>query len=140
VQRKTQGIEVKTWNTGRRFVPRRTLPFGGYEPSWTRGEMAFSGNTATYSLEAAALMGFTDIRLLGIDLRFDLPRSHFFGKNLYKGRPRKYPAKHIARVAQTLGAITVRLADMGIRVTNESPYDGPLDEFVPKETSPWLRK
>jgi len=29
----------------------------------------YSGNSGTYAMEAAALMGFKEIRLLGIDLR-----------------------------------------------------------------------
>ena len=46
----------------------------------TPGRFLFSGNSATYSIEAAALLGFKDIRLLGIDLVYpDKGPTHFFG-------------------------------------------------------------
>lgn len=132
----TKGVTVKTWNTGKRIRTSRD-----YAPEWKRGVFAFSGNTGTYSIEAAALMGFSDIRLLGIDLRFDLPTSHFFGRNpLPSGAPRRYNRRRIAEVVKCYGAIAAALKNEGISVVNESCYDGPLDDVLPREESPWLKK
>lgn len=85
-------------------------------------------------------MGFTEIRLLGIDLRFDLAKSHFYGVNKHRGQRIRHKPSHIRRVVQSYGALHDILADHGVRVVNESPIEGPLDEVLPKEKSPWLKQ
>ena len=140
-ERKTlPGVRRWTWDVGRAFTPKLRQPCLGYEPSWTTGVFLRSGNTGTYAIEAAALMGCTEIRLLGIDLRFDLPRSHFFGTNKHKGRRITYSPRQIKRMVSAYRAIHDRLKTMGVRLINESPIDGPLDEWIPREKSKWLKK
>jgi hypothetical protein len=94
----------------------------------------FSGNSGTYALEAAALLGFTEIRMLGIDLRYDLRDSHFFGNGKTEGCHLNDKALPAYR------SVYRELTERGIKIVNESAYDGPLDEFIPKEKSAWLRK
>jgi hypothetical protein len=139
-QKMLRGINHWTYSVTEPFAPKPRLPYSGYEPDWPRGVLLRTGNTGTYALEAAALMGYTEIRLLGIDLRFDLKTSHFYGENKYRGVRIKHRATHLRRVVKAYAAITAKLGDMGVKVITESPIEGPLDDFIPKETSPWLKK
>ena len=133
------GIDRWTWSVGRVFTPKRARPFLGYEPKWQHGEFLRSGNTGTYAIEAAALMGCTEIRLLGIDLRFDLKESHFFGVNKHNGQRIRHKQNHLRRLPLAYRAIHDKLKEMGVQVINESPIPGPLDEWIPREKSPWLK-
>lgn len=99
-----------------------------------------SGNTGTYAIEAAAIMGFTEIRLLGMDLRFDLAKTHFYGVNKYHGQRRQYTPKHIQGWAECFGLIADDLKDRGIDVVNETHIEGPLDDYLPREKPRWLKK
>lgn len=103
-------------------------------PPEAPGFFRFSGNTGTYAIEAAALMGFTEIRLVGIDLRYDHEKSHFFGN----GKAEGCELRELALPAYR--QVYRSLSEKGIKIVNESPLDGPLDDFIPKEESPWLRK
>jgi hypothetical protein len=139
-EEKMRGLDVWTFWVGEPFMPKPRLPYLGCELSWKHGRLVRTGNTGTYALEAAALMGFTEIRLLGIDLRFDLAKSHFYGVNKHRGHRIRHKPSHIRRVVQSYGALHDILADHGVRVVNESPIEGPLDEVLPKEKSPWLKQ
>jgi hypothetical protein len=108
------------------------MPAGGLTPK--PGAFKFSGNSGTYALEAAALMGFTEIRMLGIDLRYDLANSHFFGNGKKEGC---WLSKHALPAYRS---VFRELTRRGVKIVNESPYEGPLDEFIPREKSAWLRK
>lgn len=134
-------IEAEHWtfSVGSPFRPRRAEPFFGYEPQWARGEFLRSGNTGTYAVEAAALMGFEDIRLLGIDLRFDLGKSHFYGQNKYNGVRIRHNRRWMRTVVAAFDALRRKLNAMGRTLINESEYDGPLDDVLPKEKSRWLK-
>jgi len=138
-QKHLKEIDHWTYFVREPFIPKRQQPYLGYEPEWQNGVLLRSGNTGTYALEIAALMGFTEIRLLGIDLRFDLPTSHFYGVNKYRGHRIKHTQRHLRRVVLAYAALQDRLKDMGVKVINESPIDGPLDDHIPKEKSPWLK-
>lgn len=135
-----KGLELWTFNVGDPFMPKRSKPFLGYEPRWKHGMLARSGNTGTYAIEAAALLGCTEIRLLGIDLRFDLAKSHFYGQNTYRGQRIVHKQSHLDRVTLCYRALHDRLKKEGIRLINESPYEGRLDEHIPREESPWLKR
>lgn len=136
------GMDVRTWETwggpfSRGWRPNRKVR---WEPRWTRGAFWQTGNTGTYALEAAAMIGYRDLRMLGIDLRFDLPRSHFFGENVnLKGRRITYTAKQIKSVVQGYREVVEGLRGLGCRVTSESAYDGPLDAFIPRSEGPWQK-
>lgn len=85
-------------------------------------------------------MGFTEIRLLGMDLRFDLAKSHWYGQNLCQGQRRQYSPRRIQTWAEAYGAITADLKSRGISVVNETHIEGPLDEHIPREKPTWLKK
>lgn len=106
-----------------------------------RGIWPFTGNSAHYALNAARYMGFTDIRLLGIDMKFDLPKSHIQGINTdRRGNRIRYSPKQIAFWVQELAGMVRQFAGQGVSVVNESPLDGPLDAAgIPKERSSWLK-
>lgn len=82
-------------------------------------------------------MGATSIHLVGIDFRYDLDKSHFFGD----GRPEG--CKPPARLTETFRIyryLYETLRKRGIDLVNESPYDGPLDVILPRKVCPWLMK
>lgn len=82
------------------------------------------------------MLGFTEIRMLGIDLRYDLPKTHFFGDGKQFKCKLSRPLKFILeRYRMAFGELTER----GVKIVNESPLEGPLDAFLPKEKSPWLK-
>ena len=113
------------------WIPRAASPCR-QPPSPDR--FRFSSNTATYAVEAALLMGFRDIRLLGVDLRYDLKQSHFFGDGRKLGC-HLYNLKSVLDSYRWL-AHTVKKA--GGTLVSESPYAGPLDDVLPRRRSPWL--
>lgn len=101
-----------------------------------------TGNTGTYALEAAALMGFKEIRMLGIDFSFDGPQTHSWGRQTKHkgGATPKRRAKLIERDVRGFKDVYRRLTHQGVRIVNESPAEGPLDAFIPRERSQWLKK
>ena len=80
-------------------------------------------------------MGFRDIRLLGIDLRYDLPEgSHCYGDGRKEGC-------HLGDMRVVLPAyeyVRKRVEAAGGTLVNESPFGGPLDKVVPRRKSEWL--
>jgi len=136
------GVEVRTWDTWggayARGWKRGRAP--EWSPRWRDGQFWHSGNSGTYCIEAAALMGFRDIRLLGIDLRFDLPRSHFFGQNTWRGQRIKYTPRQIAGTVKAFEIVISGVAKLGCNVTSESCYDGPLDAVLARRACPWQKQ
>lgn len=124
------------------FRADRKRPDLGYREHREQAVFCRAGNTGCYALEAAALMGFTDIRLIGIDFSFERKCSHFFGDNCVPGRSGR-KIVHSKRVLRTMlegyEAVYRDLASKGITVVNESPCRGPLDDLVPWEKSRWLK-
>lgn len=95
-------------------------------------------------MEALAFMGFTEIRMLGIDLRYDMPDTHFFGTSgkhkAQRGiRPREREMM-VQKDARAIGRTWEILTHRGVRIVNESPAEGPLDAFIPREESRWLKR
>ena len=94
-----------------------------------------SRNTGCYAVETAyRFLGGrkgTTIALLGMELRWrNLEQSHFFGGgevHTLKCRP------HFAPGVEAMKAISKILKTQGIKLVNLSPWDGPLDAFVPRE-------
>ena len=126
----------RIWTWGLHTYPRQRKPAGGAPPK--PGEFRFSGNTGTYAIEAAALMGFTDIRMLGIDLTgYGKPGSHCWGDGRTEGCKLSRP---VPWLVERYRMVFEDLRDKGIRLTNESPVEGPLDAAIPKERCPWLLK
>lgn len=125
---------VYVWDA-QRPGPRQRCAIGGAQPHWKPGLFPYSGNSGTYAIEAAALIGFTEIRMLGIDLRYDLCNSHFFGDGRKEGCRLSNPEQVLAEYR----ALHEKLAERGTKLVNESAYAGPLDEFIPREESPWLK-
>ena len=126
----------RIWTWGIHTCPYQRKPPRGHPPKL--GEFRFSGNTGTYAIEAAALMGFSDIRMLGIDLtNYGTPTSHCWGDGRTEGcrlsRPLPYLVERYRMVFEELKSRNVKLV-------NESPVEGPLDAVIPKETCPWLLK
>lgn len=79
-------------------------------------------------------MGFRDIRLLGIDLRYDLKNSHTFGDGRKEGC-------HLGNKEIVLSAfkyVAEKVNQAGGTLVSESAYEGPLDEIIPRRKSPWL--
>lgn len=94
----------------------------------------FSSNTGTYAIEAALLMGFRDIRMLGIDLRYDLKQSHTFGDGRKEGC-------HLGDMKTVLGGyehVARLVKQAGGTLVSESAYAGPLDAIIPRRKSEWL--
>lgn len=135
-------LEVRTWVTwggtyARGWRPGKPVV---WRPNWSKSAFWHTGNTGTYALEAAASIGFRDLRMLGIDMRFDLKKSHFFGENLHRGKRITYTPRAIASKVKGFKIVVEGLRGLGCTVTNESAYDGPLDAFIPRRECPWLRK
>ncbi len=83
-------------------------------------------------------MGFTDIRMLGIDLSgYGTPSSHCWGDGRTEGCQLSRP---VERLVESYRMVLEDLRDRGVKLTNESPVSGPLDGVIPKETCPWLTK
>jgi hypothetical protein len=133
--RKVERAE-RVWTYGLHTSPWQKNPAGGAPPRPDQ-HFRYSGNTGTYAIEAAALLGFTEVRMLGIDLRYDLAKTHFFGDGRALGcklsRPLDYLVNRFRMVFE-------QLKSRGITLVNESPLEGPLDAVIPREASPWLRK
>ncbi len=103
------------------------------------GQFWFSGNTATYAVQAAMLMGFTDIRLLGVDLTYDIPgekESHSFGSGKREG----CRLSDVSLILKVFGRIMKDCEREGISLVNESWVRGPLDKVMPWRESEWLTK
>jgi len=86
-------------------------------------------------------MGFTEIRILGIDFSFDRPQTHFWGRHT-KGKAAaddRQRARLIEKDVRGFRTVYDNLTHRGVRIVNESPVDGPLDAFIPKERSKWLK-
>ena len=88
-------------------------------------------------------MGFTEIRMLGIDLRYDKPHTHFFGTTgkhkASRGLRSRERDMMVQRDAREFGKTWTALTHRGVRIVNESPAEGPLDAFIPREDTPWLK-
>lgn len=87
-------------------------------------------------MEAAALLGFTDIRIVGVDLVYpEKGPTHFFGD----GRKEGCRISKLTRILSTCKKVYDSLTSKGITIVNESPVRGPLDDVVPWKESPWLK-
>ena len=81
-------------------------------------------------------MGFNDIRILGIDLvGYGTPSSHCWGDGRTEGCQL---AKDVTYLVERYRMVFEDLKSRGIRLTNESPVEGPLDAVIPREKCPWL--
>jgi len=95
-------------------------------------EFANSHNTATYSVEAGLLMGFTDIALLGVDLNYGLHPSHFFGD----GAPLGCKLRNLKLVLDIFTRLRIKAEQAGVSLVTESPLTGPLDDVLPRRACP----
>jgi len=121
------------------FKARRGREDLGYVPERGKGVFCRSSNTGTYAIEAAALMGYTDIRVIGVDFSFERKQSHFYGENKFRGTKIKHSKKVLRTMLEAYEAVCRDLGSKGITVVNESPCCGPLDDFMPREKSKWLK-
>lgn len=130
--------EVWEWDVPETPFSRRVKPSAAdFDACRKNGVFLRSGNTATYGTEAAILMGFRDIRLLGIDLRFDLAKSHFYGVNKHKGQRIKHGPKYIETVVRAFEVVRKDLEARGGTLTNETHIEGPLDSVLPRRLPRW---
>jgi hypothetical protein len=128
-RRELPGRRLFLWDVRPRRGPFRLRP--GQKPKG----FLYSGNSSTYAIEAAALMGATEIRMVGIDLFY--PRvgpTHFFGDGRKEGCRLSSPE----RVVEAVRCLNRELKAKGITLVNESPASGPLDGVVPRRSCPWL--
>jgi sugar phosphate isomerase/epimerase len=112
-------------------------PIRDKEDGWKADKFLFSGSSTTYAIEAAALMGYKEIVLIGVDyVGYEKKESHFFGNGANEGC---YMPK-LTRVMEACKRIRRRLEKQGVSIYNESPVHGPLDDVFVRRESRWLKK
>jgi hypothetical protein len=103
------------------------------------GAFWWTGNTATYAVQAAALLGFRDIRLLGVDLVYRVPGqsdSHCWGD----GKKEGCRLGDVSLILKVFARIRKDIEKRGGTLVNESPIKGPLDSVLPRRECPCLMK
>ncbi|MFT4579760.1 MAG: hypothetical protein ACI9UO_002607 [Nitrospinales bacterium] len=92
---------------------------GGDGFSWNLEEGIYSGYTISYfALQLAVYMGFKKIFFLGLDLKHDGPKTHFFGQD---PQTINHENTEFPRMMTMLQQGANVLADTGIEVYNCSP-------------------
>lgn len=97
--------------------------------------MLLSGNTATYAAQFALAAGYSDIRLLGVDLcDYDRAESHCYGD----GKKEGCKLGKLTTIMSVFKKVRDMAHEKGATIVNESPVEGPLDEVFPRRKCPWL--
>jgi len=92
---------------------------GGEGFSWDMEEGIYSGYTISYfALQLAVYMGFKKIFFLGLDLKHDGPKTHFFGQD---PQTINHEETEFPRMMKMLQHGANILADTDIKVYNCSP-------------------
>ena len=110
---------------GRPFgIPLRLLGSEGF--SWDLEKGIYSGYTvAYYSLQLAVYMGFKEIFYLGLDLKHEGTKTHFFGADF---RSRQHEQTEFPHMRKMLNYGARQLEGGGVKVFNCSP-DSDLECF-----------
>ncbi len=103
---------------GRPFgIPIRLLGAEGF--SWDLERGIYSGYTVSYfALQLAIYMGFKEVFYLGLDLKHEGPRTHFFGSDFHS---RHHEQTEFPRMRKMLNYGARQLAETNVRVFNCSP-------------------
>jgi hypothetical protein len=96
------------------------IPLLGAEGfSWDLAQGIYSGYTVAYfALQLAVYMGFKEIFYLGLDLKHDGPKTHFFGSDFHS---RNHEQTEFPRMAKMLRYSARALEGSGVNVFNCSP-------------------
>ncbi len=103
---------------GRPFgIPLRLLGAEGFSEDLTEG--IYSGYTVSYfALQVAIYLGFKEIFYLGLDLKHDAGKTHFFGDDF---RSRNHIETEFPRMRRMLTSGAEQAARLGVSVYNCSP-------------------
>ena len=105
-------LEDRPWG-----IPIQLLGAEGF--SWNLEEGVYSGYTISYvALQIAVYMGFTEIIYLGLDLRHQEGKTHFFGSDY---RSSNHETSEFPRMDKMLNYGAKALDGSGVRVWNCSP-------------------
>ncbi|NIQ02162.1 MAG: hypothetical protein GWM98_18620, partial [Nitrospinaceae bacterium] len=105
-------LEGRPWG-----VPMKLLGAEGF--SWDLEKGVYSGYTISYvALQVAVYMGFNEIFYLGLDLRHQGSRTHFFGYDFHSKDHEKTEFPKMRKML-SFGARVLKKSD--IRVFNCSP-------------------
>ncbi|MBI5426768.1 MAG: hypothetical protein HZA02_00645 [Nitrospinae bacterium] len=116
-------LEDRPWG-----IPIKLLGSEGF--SWDLGRGIYSGYTVSYmALQIAVYMGFNEIFYLGLDLKHDGPRTHFFGHDFHS---HAHEQTEFPKMRKMLCYGAQVLANAGVRIFNCNP-DSALECF-PKVT------
>ena len=98
-------------------VPLKSLGSEGF--SWDLEQGIYTGYTIAYfALQLAVYMGFSEIYFLGLDLKHQGGRTHFFGSDFHS---MNHEATEFPKMARMLAYAAERLQGCGIQVYNCSP-------------------
>lgn len=102
-------LEDRPWG-----LPIKLLGSEGFSEDLEKG--IYSGYTIVYlALQVATYMGFKEIFILGLDLKLDGGRTHFFG---YDYRSRSHESTEFPRMHKMLCYGAEKLTDLGVKVYN----------------------
>ncbi len=105
-------LEGRPWG-----IPLRLLGSEGF--SWDLEEGIYSGYTVSYyALHLAVYMGFKEIFYVGLDLRHEGFKTHFFGNDFHSRNHEQTEFPHMCKML-SYGART--LSGTGVKVFNWSP-------------------
>ncbi len=100
-------LEGRPWG-----IPMKLLGEEGF--SWDLEEGIYSGYTVSYlALQLAVYMGFKEIIYLGLDLKHDGPKTHFFGHDF---RSETHEQTEFPRMAKMLAYGAKVLAETDVKV------------------------
>ncbi len=112
-------LEGRPWG-----IPLRLLGSEGF--SWDLETGVYSGYTIAYvALQVAVYLGFQEIYYLGLDLKHDRGRTHFFGTDF---RSRDHETTEFPRMQKMLTYGARELANSAVKIFNCSPVSD-LDCF-----------
>jgi len=98
-------------------VPLKLLGADGFSDDLTQG--IYSGYTVSYfGLQVAVYMGFKQIFYLGLDLRNQKDKTHFFGHDFHS---RTHDDSEYPRMRRAFESVAAPLAERGIEIYNCSP-------------------
>lgn len=121
-------LEDRPWG-----IPIKLLGSEGF--SWDLEEGIYSGYTISYvALQIAVYMGFKEIFYLGLDLKHEGPKTHFFGQDF---RSLKHEQTEFPKMMKMFCYGAEKLRNSGVKVYNCSPVSDlacfpkmPYDEAV----------
>ncbi|MBI4382816.1 MAG: hypothetical protein HY579_02140, partial [Nitrospinae bacterium] len=112
-------LEDRPWG-----IPIKLLGSEGF--SWDLARGIYSGYTVSYmALQIAVYMGFKEIFYLGLDLKHDCARTHFFG---YDFHSHTHEQTEFPKMRKMLCYGAQILSNTGVKVFNCSP-DSKLECF-----------